>query len=176
MKNLFKSCVSVVCLVLLLMTFSINNPGKMVELAALTTLGSVIGCALLYIVGRKGGEALLRRRFADHRLGRIRSWYEKYGVLAVIIPSLLPPPTPFKIFVLSAGAFGTSWPKFIAAVSIGRGIRYFSEGFLAVTYGEAAKGFVQQNFGIIGVVLSILIVAAVILLLIVRRKTRSIEA
>ena len=161
---------------LLLMTFSINNPAKMLQLATLTTLGSVIGCALLFSVGRKGGEALLRRRFADHRLLRIRSWYQKYGVLAVIIPSLLPPPTPFKIFVLSAGAFGTPWPKFLAAVSIGRGIRYFSEGLLAVTYGEAAQGFVQRNFGIIGLVLSILIVAGVILFLIVRRKARSIEA
>src|SRR5438552_6130512 len=108
---------------LLLMTFSMSNPGKMMELAALTTLGSLIGCLLLYSVGVKGGEALLRRRFADHRLQRIRSWYQKYGVLAVIIPSLLPPPTPFKIFVLSAGAFGTPWPKFMAAVLIGRGIR-----------------------------------------------------
>jgi membrane protein YqaA with SNARE-associated domain len=155
---------------LLLMTFSINNPAKMVELAALTTLGSVIGCALLYSVGLKGGEALLRRRFADHRLRRIRDWYQRYGVLAVIIPSLLPPPTPFKIFVLSAGAFGTPWAKFMAAVVVGRGIRYFSEGFLAVTYGEAAQDFVARNFGLIGIVLSILIVAGAMAFLIARRN------
>ena len=161
---------------LLLMTFSVNNPAKMVELAALTTLGSVIGCALLYKVGAKGGEALLRRRFADDRLHRIRSWYQDYGVLAVIIPSLLPPPTPFTIFVLSAGAFGTPWPKFLAAVLVGRGIRYFSEGFLAVTYGEAAQGFVQRNFGVIGIVISLLILAGVIVFLIARRKMRSSEA
>ena len=104
---------------LLLMTFSIDNPGRMLEYAGLTTLGSVIGCALLYSVGRKGGEAFLKRRMASDRLLKIQNWYKRYGVLAVIIPSLLPPPTPFKIFVLSAGTFGISWPKFIGAVAVG---------------------------------------------------------
>src|SRR5262249_26958533 len=93
---------------LLLMTISIHDPHSMLKLAALTTLGSIIGCALLFTVGRKGGEPLLKRLFADNHLGRVRGWYDKYGILAVIIPSLLPPPTPFKIFVLSAGAFRTS--------------------------------------------------------------------
>jgi len=113
---------------LLLMTFSIREPESMVKFAALTTLGSVIGCALLYTVGRKGGEAFMTRRFAGERVARVRNWFQRYGILAVVVPSLLPPPTPFKIFVLSAGAFGISWPKFLTAVVIGRGIRYFSEG------------------------------------------------
>src|SRR5262245_35654231 len=161
---------------LLLMTFSMNAPGSMLKLAALTTLGSVIGCALLFAVGRKGGEALLKGRFADRHLLRVRTWYDKYGVLAVIIPSLLPPPTPFKIFVLSAGAFRTPWSKFLAAVAIGRGIRYFSEGFLAVTYGAAALEFVRRNFGVIGIILSIFIVAGVVVFILARRKVGSIEA
>src|SRR5205085_9685930 len=141
----------------LLMTFSINDPQSMVKFALLTTLGSVIGCALLYAVGRKGGDAFLRKSFTGERLAKVQAWYRRYGVLAVIVPSLLPPPTPFKIFVLSAGAFGISWPRFIAAVSIGRGLRYFSEGFLAVAYGPKAIEFVRENFGRIGVVLAILI-------------------
>ncbi len=122
----------------LLMTFAINEPESMVKFVLLTILGSVIGCALLYAVGRKGGEAFLRRSFTDEKLVRIQRWYQRHGVLAVIIPSLLPPPTPFKVFVLSAGTFGISWPKFLTAVVIGRGIRYFSEGILAGIYGPAA--------------------------------------
>jgi len=164
---------------ILLMTFSISNPGGMVTYATLTTLGSLIGCALLYGVGRKGGEAFLRRtpRMTDDKLVRIQNWYRRHGVLAVIIPSLLPPPTPFKIFVLSAGAFGISWPKFIAAVVVGRGIRYFSEGILAVIYGPAAIEFVRQNFGMIGLGLAILIVAgAVVYFFFARRRIRSSEA
>src|SRR6185436_12972445 len=147
---------------LLLMTFSIDDPSSMPWLAALTTLGSIIGCALLYSVGKKGGEAVLRGKFSEERILKVRRWYQKYGVLAVIIPSLLPPPTPFKVFVLAAGAFGISWPRFLAAIAVGRGIRYFSEGFLAVAYGPAALDFVKYNFGRIGVVLAGLIVASVI--------------
>jgi membrane protein YqaA with SNARE-associated domain len=153
-----------------LMTFAIDDPSSWTKLAALTTLGSIMGCSMLYFVGRKGGESLLRRRFNEERILRIRNWYLKYGVLAVIVPSLLPPPTPFKVFVLAAGAFGISWPRFLIAVAIGRGIRYFSEGFLAVTYGTDAIKFVQQNFGKIGLALSALIVATVVVYLFARRR------
>lgn len=162
---------------ILLMTFSINNPKGMLQYASLTVLGSVIGCALLYSVGRKGGEAFLRRRIAGERVRRLQNWYRRYGILAIIIPSLLPPPTPFKIFVLSAGAFGVSWPKFLAAVVIGRSIRYFSEGILAVLYGPAAIRLVQENFGSIGIGLAIVIAAVAIAFFFAsRRKIRSSEA
>lgn len=161
---------------ILLMTFAINEPDGMVKFAFLTTAGSVIGCALLYAVGRKGGEAFLRRSVAHERLTRVQRWYQRHGVLAVIIPSLLPPPTPFKIFVLSAGTFGISWPKFLTAVLIGRGIRYFSEGILAIMYGPAAIRFVQDNYGMMGIGLALLIVAGAIIFFLTRRRVRSSEA
>ena len=161
---------------LLLMTFAINDPSSMVEFAALTTLGSVIGCSLLYAVGRKGGEAFLHKSFAGERLARVRSWYQRHGILAVIVPSLLPPPTPFKIFVLSAGTFGISWPKFLTAVVIGRGIRYFSEGILAVMYGPAAIKLVQQNFGKIGLALAILMAVGGLLFFSFARRRTNVEA
>jgi membrane protein YqaA with SNARE-associated domain len=161
----------------LLMTFAINDPGGTVKYALLTTLGSVIGCALLYAVGRKGGETFLRKTFADERIGRVQKWYQRHGVLAVIVPSLLPPPTPFKVFVLSAGTFGISWPKFLTAVVIGRGIRYSSEGILAVMYGPAAIQFVQRNYGKIGLALAILIVVSgFIVFAFARRRVPSVEA
>src|SRR5438132_13686368 len=162
---------------LLLMTFAINEPDSMVKFAALTTIGSVIGCALLYAVGRKGGEAFLRKTFADERLARVQKWYQRHGILAVIIPSLLPPPTPFKIFVLSAGTFGISWPKFLTAVVIGRGIRYFTEGILAVMYGPAAIQFVQKNYGKMGLAFAIVIVVgALVFFSFARRRVRGVEA
>src|SRR5215467_4080095 len=161
---------------ILLMTFAINEPDGMVKFVLLTTLGSVIGCALLYGVGRKGGEAFLRRSFADEKLARIQQWYQRHGILAVVVPSLLPPPTPFKIFVLSAGTFGISWPKFITAIVIGRGIRYFSEGILALLYGPAAIQFVQDNYGKIGFGLAVLIVAIAGIFFLTRRRVRNSEA
>ena len=162
---------------ILLMTFAINEPSGMVKFALLTTIGSVIGCALLYAVGRKGGEAFLSRTFTSERLARVQSWYQRHGVLAVIVPSLLPPPTPFKIFVLSAGTFGISWPKFLTAVIIGRGIRYFSEGILAVLWGPAAIQFVQKNYGKVGLALAVVIViGGFIFFTSARRRAPSVEA
>jgi membrane protein YqaA with SNARE-associated domain len=161
----------------LLMTFAINEPQSMIKFAALTTLGSLIGCALLYSVGRKGGNAFLRRTFADERLAKVQGWYQRHGILAVIIPSLLPPPTPFKIFVLSAGTFGISWPRFLIAVVIGRSIRYFSEGILAVMYGPAAIQFVQRNYGMLGLAVAVtIILGAVVFFLFARRRVPSVQA
>src|SRR6516162_8214405 len=160
----------------LLMTFAINEPHSMVKFALLTTLGSLIGCALLYSVGRKGGDAFLRKSFASERLAKVQGWYQRHGILAVIIPSLLPPPTPFKVFVLSAGTFGISWPRFLIAVVIGRSIRYFSEGILAVMYGDYAIQFVQQNYGKFGLGLALLIVICVaVAFVFARRRAPSVQ-
>jgi len=161
----------------LLMTFAINEPHSMVKFALLTTLGSMIGCALLYSVGRKGGEKFLKKSFADERLAKVQGWYQRHGILAVIIPSLLPPPTPFKLFVLSAGTFGISWPKFLIGVLVGRTIRYFAEGILAVMYGPAAIEFVQRNYGKLGLAAALFVVVSVaVFFSLLRRRTPSVEA
>src|SRR6266478_6527775 len=160
----------------LLMTYTINDPSGMVKYTLLTILGSVIGCSFLYSVGRKGGDTFLRKSFADEKLAKVQKWYQRHGMLAVIVPSLLPPPTPFKVFVLTAGTFGISWPKFLTAVVIGRGIRYFSEGILEIMYGPAAIQFVQQNFGKVGLAFAILIVvSALIFFSFARRRLPTIE-
>jgi uncharacterized membrane protein YdjX (TVP38/TMEM64 family) len=88
----------------------------------------------------------------------------------------MPPPTPLKLFVLSAGAFGISWPRFLTAIAIGRSIRYFALGFVAVAYGPAAIDFAKSNFGRIGVAMAGLIVAGTLVFMLLRRRTRSIEA
>ena len=103
----------------------------------------------------------MRKKFAEDKILKVARWYSKYGIFAVMIPSILPPPTPFKIFVLFAGAFRISVGKFIFAITAGRGFRYFLEGFLAVEYGEAAKDYMHQNYPYIalGVVALIAITA-----------------
>jgi membrane protein YqaA with SNARE-associated domain len=118
---------------------------RMLYYALMPTLGSMAGCFALYIVGRKGGEAFLRRRFADSHVDGALAVFRKYGVLAVAVPSLLPPPAPFKPFVLAAGVAGVRPLDFLIAVGIGRGIRYFGEALLAVWYGERAAQFVRHN-------------------------------
>lgn len=160
---------------ILIITLSIRNPERMLYYCTMTTIGSILGCLALFTVGRKGGEVLLRKKFAAERINQVSRWYSKYGVFAVMIPSILPPPTPFKIFVLFAGAFRISVPKFLLAVMIGRGFRYFFEGYLAVKYGEQATDYMHRNYPYValGVVLLILAGATVFFLYRRSRNTRA---
>jgi membrane protein DedA with SNARE-associated domain len=127
--------------------------GNMAYFVGMTTLGSVLGCLLLYMLGRKGGNALLRRRFSERNVERAEGLFEKYGMLTVVIPSILPPPLPFKIFVLSAGVFRLNTAKFLTAVVIGRTLRYSMWGILAVLYGNSVKRFMEQNLDAVGLIL-----------------------
>src|SRR5262249_6023527 len=89
------------------------------------TAGSIAGCLLLYSLGKKGGDALVRKHFSTARTDRALASFRRFGLMAVLIPSILPPPTPFKIFVLLAGVAGIGVTEFTIAVSLGRGVRYF---------------------------------------------------
>lgn len=141
---------------LLVIYLSTKYPGRMPYYAGMTTLGSVAGCFLLYGVARKGGEVFLRKRFSAARVDRGMALYQRFGLLAVLVPSLLPPPTPFKLFVLLAGAASVSSWRFALAIVVGRGIRYFGQGYLAVRYGEQAVEIVKQNGAMVGVGLAVL--------------------
>jgi membrane protein YqaA with SNARE-associated domain len=122
--------------------------------ALMPTLGSVAGCFALYLVGRKGGEAFLRRRFGERHVDRALGMFRRHGLLTVAVSALLPPPVPFKPFVLVAGVAGVRPLDFLIAVSIGRGIRYFGEAFLALWYGERAAQFVRDNAGPVSLALA----------------------
>ena len=130
---------------LLIIWLTTQHPARMPYYALMTTLGSIAGCLALYTVARKGGEAFLRRRFEEGHVDRAMAIFRKYGMLAILIPSILPPPMPFKIFVLAAGVAKVRLWHFIIAIAIGRGTRYFGEGLLAIWYGEAAAEFMKEN-------------------------------
>lgn len=134
---------------------------RMTYYVVMTTLGSVCGCAALYSIGRRGG-AFLRKRLTGKRIEEVESLYDQWGVWAIVIPSVLPPPTPFKIFVLSAGLFRISFLKFLLSVFVGRSIRYFMWGALAVLYGESAKYFLEENLPVVGTVLFLLFITAMV--------------
>jgi membrane protein YqaA with SNARE-associated domain len=139
---------------LLIIYLSTKYPERMPYYATMTTAGSLVGCFLLYGVARKGGEVFLRKRFSAARVDRGMALYQRFGLLAVVVPSLLPPPTPFKIFVLLAGAAAVAPWRFALAIVIGRGIRYFGQGWLAVRYGERAAEIVQEHGSTVGLVLA----------------------
>ena len=142
----------------------------------MTILGSVTGCSLLFLVGRRG-ERYVQNRLQGKNLDYILQLYRKWGVWAVVIPSILPPPTPFKVFVLAAGIFGISYRRFFLAVLAGRSFRYFMWGILAVLYGEVAKQFLEENMQIVGVGLFLLfLIAALSFWYKARRKNPQREA
>jgi membrane protein YqaA with SNARE-associated domain len=155
---------------ILIILLSTKNPTRMPYYAGMSTLGSLIGCLILYAVVRRGGDSFVRRRMKGRYFERALRLYQKYGLLAVIVPSLLPPPVPFKLFVLLAGAAAVSPTKFGLAIVIGRGIRYFGQGYLAVLYGERAADFMKAYGAEIGMGLAAVALLAGIIVIAVRRR------
>ena len=132
---------------LLVIWMVVQHHERLVLYAASATLGSVAGCLALYYLGRKGGDALVRKRFRSTTVDKALAVFQRYGVMAVLIPSILPPPAPFKIFVLLAGVAEIGPGKFATTVAVGRGARYFAEGLLALRYGEQTMVFMRQHGG-----------------------------
>ena len=118
---------------------------RLIYYATMATLGSITGCFVLYVLARKGGEALLRKRFNAGRIERGMATVRRYGLLALLVPSILPPPAPFKVFVLLAGVVRVRPLQFALAIGIGRGLRYFGEGLLAVWYGDMALRYIKEH-------------------------------
>jgi membrane protein YqaA with SNARE-associated domain len=142
---------------LLLIDLSIRSPARMPYYAAMATIGSVAGCLLLYYLARKGGEAMFHKH-AGPRAQTIRSWTKRNGFLSILVTALLPPPNPFKIFVIAAGAFEMPLQSFVLGLLAARAIRFFGEGFLAIRYGDQAGQFlVTHKLEVAGIVLGVVL-------------------
>ena len=129
---------------LLLIELSIQHPARMPLYAFMAALGSVLGCVLLFFIAEKGGEALFHRHAGD-RSHAIRHWVVNNGFWGMLFAALLPPPTPFKVFVVAAGVFEVRLASFTSAISLARLIRYFGIGYLAIRYGHDALPFLKEH-------------------------------
>lgn len=129
---------------LLLIELSIEHPLRMPLYALMASAGSVLGCVLLYFIARKGGEAFFQQK-AGERAAAIRRWVETNGFGGMLLAALLPPPTPFKVFVFAAGVFEVPLWSFTAAITLARLIRYFGVGYLAVRYGNEALPYLREH-------------------------------
>ena len=148
---------------------SATRPRWMFIYALAATLGSVIGCTILYYISRRaGGRALAR--FSPEKQGRVKELIERYDVLSVLVASVLPPPFPFKLFVVTAGVFRLSLTRFAVSIAAGRAFRFLLEGYLAVQYGEQAGELLKRYYPIIGLSLAILIIAVFITRNLLRRR------
>jgi membrane protein YqaA with SNARE-associated domain len=158
---------------LLLIELSIQHPLRMPFYAFMAALGSVLGCVLLYFIARKGGEAFFHRK-AGERAHSIRQWVESNGFMGMLVAALLPPPTPFKIFVFAAGVFEVPLWSFTSAISLARAIRYFGVGYLAVRYGDQALPFlVHHKLQVVVFLLLLVSISYLLSRLILRPKPQS---
>jgi len=102
----------------------------------LASLGSALGCTILYGVGLKGGQLLLAKRLSKERMASLHNSFERHPVWALMLPSMLPPPTPFKLFVLAAGVFRMPLGEFLLAIFAGRMVRFSLLTALTLLFGE----------------------------------------
>ena len=144
----------------LVVFLALQHPEYWWYYAIFTTMGSVAGCFALYLVGRRGGEALLARRFRASQIERALAVYRRWGPFALVIPSMLPPPMPFKIFVLLAGVSGVSARAFLVSVAFGRGLRYLGQAFLTYRYGADARAFLGAHLPAVALGVAIAMTAA----------------
>ena len=150
----------------------VSDPKAVFYFPLFAAAGSVIGCMLLYSIMRRGGQAVMRRRFSPHSIARVERAYARFGFLALAVPALLPPPMPFKIFVATAGALEYPRWRFMLTIMFARSLRYFVMGTLAVFYGERVIDFLRRNGSLIlSVVAAVLILGVVVYIL--RRHIRA---
>jgi membrane protein YqaA with SNARE-associated domain len=133
--------------------------------------GSVLGCLLLYTIMRRGGQAVLRKRFSVESIQKVERAYARFGFLAIAVPAILPPPLPFKIFVATAGTLEYPRWKFVVTIMLARSLRYYVEGILAVFYGRRVLLFFRDNgVVIISIVATIGLIVLLIYMFINRNK------
>jgi membrane protein YqaA with SNARE-associated domain len=159
---------------LLIITDVTRDESRWFYYALLPTLGSVAGCFVLYQFARTGGDAFLRRRVDQRKIDRALRMFQKYGLLGVLVPSLLPPPVPFKVFVLAAGIAKVRPVEFLIAVAIGRSIRYFGEAVLALMYGDRAAAFVTAHSREASLILAAAVVVVALLWIVRQRRRRAV--
>ncbi len=129
----------------LLILLAVERPGVAWLCAALAVAGSTIGNSLLYWAARQGGKAFMTRMAPEGRAAKFQAWFQRYGMITVFIPALVPIPMPLKLFVVSAGVLGTSRIEFVTVVLVARILRYFGEAWLGITLGRESATWLKLH-------------------------------
>jgi len=159
----------------LMILLSTTYPSWMLLYAFMATAGSAIGCWILYLISRRAGARALNK-FSETKQRRVKHWIERYDAMAVLFATLLPPPFPFKLFVITAGVFRFSLLRFMIAIIAGRAFRFLLEGYFAVRYGAQAKEILARYYPWIGLALVVAIVLFVFVKRWVKRETEVLAA
>jgi membrane protein YqaA with SNARE-associated domain len=141
---------------LALIVLASQHPARAPFYALLSTLGSLLGCYVIYGIARAGGSSW--GRSASHNVPRARRWVERNDFVAMLVTALLPPPAPLKIFVIAAGALRMHALRFGAALLVGRSLRFLAEAWLGAHYGAQAEAFVKKNITWVSLVAILLVI------------------
>jgi len=144
------------------MTLSHLNHAMMPLYVLAAVLGATLGCLFPYWIGYKTGGAALRK-FSPEKRARAAALLDRYDTWAMLVGAILPPPFPFKILLLTAGAFRMNVWRFLFALALGRGLRFGLEGVMAVRYGDQAAQLFKQHYPMIGLSLAAIIIIALII-------------
>jgi len=156
----------------MLLLLAASRPSWMLIYVAAATIGSTAGCVGLYRISMRAGHRALNR-FSESKQKRVKDLIDRYDVLSVLVASVLPPPFPFKLFVVSAGVFRLNLLRFTIAIAIGRTFRYLLEGYLAARYGDHAKEILAHYYPSIGIGLAVLIIIFFVAKNLMRRGNRA---
>ena len=153
-------------------TYVYQDRKRLLFYVVMASLGSALGSIPLYIIGYFGGEKVLRKRISEERFQRIHRSFEQHEFWALMFPGMLPPPMPFKIFVLAAAVFEMKFRDFLAAVFAGRFVRFLVLSLLVLFFGPQIVGLmgtaVRQHFSwLVGA-----IAGGVLVWLVMRRSRR----
>ena len=146
---------------LVMMTLSAIDPSRVWLFAFMAAGGSMLGCTLMYLLASWAGTGALSR-VGSKRRQQIERLLARYGALVIVGVCILPPPFPFKPFVLTAGILKIHLPRFIGAIFVGRSIRFLIEGWLAIEFGDSAPEIFAE-YGIHILVAIVLLVIALVL-------------
>ncbi len=141
-----------------------HNPSEVYYFPLFPAIGSVIGCLVLYRIARRG-EQFITKRFHPRHLDRVKEIYRKWGLFALVIPALLPPPMPFKIFVVAAGALNYPAARFAAVIMVARIARYYFWGWLAFFFREEVLqilGWLESHLlEIVGAIIALFVLSLI---------------
>jgi membrane protein YqaA with SNARE-associated domain len=122
-------------------TYVYQDRRRLLLYVAMASLGSALGSIPLYIVGYLGGEKVLRKRISEERFLKIHRSFEQHEFWALMFPGMLPPPLPYKIFVLGAAVFEMRFRDFLVAIFLGRFVRFGVLSLLVLWFGPAIVGW-----------------------------------
>lgn len=127
-----------------LIFLSVKDPAGAYQYAAISVAGSVLGNVALFFVARHGGRRFMERT-EPGRGERFRRWFERFGLVTIFVPALMPIPMPLKFFVISAGALRTRFVPFFIVILLARFPRYFGEAWLGIKLGQGSTAFLKQH-------------------------------